>query len=136
MKLFSVLPFAALSIAFVIPDEEVMSQVAIESHQAPESIFDELPTKPQALTEFEKTFSDLIDTSKDTFDQLLEDAAETGEEVSTAAYATAFDAKAWMESAANKVEDLGKHGNHGKHGHHGHCKPNLTVRIMKKRTCA
>ena len=133
MKLFNFLPFAALSVAFVIPDEEVMSQVAIESHQAPESIFEELPTKDQALTEFENTFSKLIDTSKDALDQALDYAGETGEEVSTTAYETAFDAKAWMESAANKVEDLGKHG---KHGHHGHGKPNLTVCTTNKRSTA
>lgn len=125
MKLISILPFAALSVGFVIPDEEVMSQVAIESHQAPESVIDNLPTKDQVITEFEITVSNLIRTSKSAFDHALDYAAETGEEASTMAHETAFDANAWLESATNKVKDLGKHENFGSHGH---CKPNMTVR--------
>lgn len=124
MKFINLLPFTALSVAFVIPDEEVMSQVAINNHQAPESSFDTLPSKDQAIAEFENAFSKLIDDSKDAFDQALDYAAKSGEKVSDKAYGTAFDAKAWLESAAEKVEDLGKHG---KHGHHGHGKPNMTV---------
>ena len=118
MKLIRFLPFAAFASAFVIPDEEVISQITIESHQAPESVLDRLPSKDQAITEFENTFSKLIDTSKTAFDQALVYAAETGEEASTKGHEAAFDAKAWFESAANRVEDLGKHG---------HGKPNLTV---------
>lgn len=124
MKLIYLLPLAALTTAFVIPNEQVMSEVNIESQGKAESMIDKLPTKDQAITEFENTFSKLIDTSKSAFDQAIDYAAETGEEVSTKAHETAFDAQAWLESAANRVEDLGKHG---KHGHHGHCKPNLTV---------
>lgn len=124
MKLVTLLPLAALTTAFVIPDEQVMSEVNVESHGKAKSIIDKLPTKHQVITEFEDTFSRLIDTSKSAFDQAIDYAAETGEEVSTKAHETAFDTQAWLESATNRVEDLGKHG---KHGHHGHGKPNLTV---------
>ena len=128
MKFINLLPFTALSVAFVIPDEKVMSQVAINTHEAPETAFDKLPSKDQAITEFENTFSKLVDNSKTAFDQVLDSAANSGESAVDKAYGTAFDAKAWLESAADKVEDLGKHG---KHGHHGHGKPNMTVCISK-----
>ena len=102
-----------------------MSQVSIESHRAPESAFDKLPTKEQTITEFENTFSKLIDTSKDAFDEAIDYVTETGEDVYSKAHETGFAAQAWLDSASNSVEDLGKHG---KHSHHGHCKkPNMTV---------
>lgn len=128
MKLINLLPLAAFSVAFVIPDEEVMSQVAIESHQAPESVLDKLPTKDEAITEFENTFSKLVDTSKDAFDHAIDYATETGDGAFAKAHEAAFDAKSWFESAAVKVEDLGRHKDHG---HHGHDKPNQTVRTSR-----
>lgn len=125
MKFLNILPLAALSTAFVIPDEQVMSQVSIESHRAPESAFDKLPTKEQSITEFENSFSKLIDTSKDAFDEAIDYVTETGEDVYNKAHETGFAAQAWLDSASNSIEDLGKHG---KHSHHGHCKkPNMTV---------
>ena len=45
MKLTILLPVVALSTALVIPDEQVMNQIAIESHQTSKSVFDKLPTK-------------------------------------------------------------------------------------------
>ena len=125
MKFLNILPLAALSTAFVIPDEQVMSQVSIESHRVPESAFDNLPTTEQAITEFENTVSKLTDTSKDAFDEAIDYVTETGEDVYSKAHETGFAAQAWLDSASNSIEDLGKHG---KHGHHGHCKkPNMTV---------
>jgi putative heme iron utilization protein len=128
MKFLNILPLAALSAAIVIPDEQVMSQVAIESHRAPESAFEKLPTKKQAITQFENTFSKLIDTSKDAFDEVIDHVTEAGENVYSKAHETGFAVQEWLDSASDSVDDLGKHGKHGKHGHHGHCKkPNLTV---------
>ena len=111
-----------------------MNEVAVESHSASQELLNNLPTKEQAINEFEDTFSKLIDTSKNTFDHAIDYAAETGEEVSTKAHEAAFDAQAWLESAANTVEDLGKHdglSQQGHHGHHGPHKPNLTVCISR-----
>lgn len=127
MKFISILPFAALSFTFVIPDEEVMSQVAIESHQAQDSVFDKLPTGDQAITQFEKTFSKLIDASQSGFDQAIKYAEETGEQASTKVHQTAFDAEAWLDSTTDKIKHLGKLDNDG---HHGHGKPNLTVCVF------
>ncbi len=97
MKLIKIVPFAALTTAFVIPDERVMSEVRIESHGKAKSVVDKVPTKAQATTEFENTFSKLIDTSKSTFDQAIDYAAESGEVISIKAHETAFDAQTWLE---------------------------------------
>lgn len=97
MKLINLLPLAALTTAFVIPDEQVMSEVKIESHGKAKSVVDRIPTKDQAITEFESTFSKLIDTSKSAFDQAIDYATDTGDEISTKAHETAFDAQAWLE---------------------------------------
>ena len=128
MKFLNLLPLAALSAAIVIPDEQVMSQVAIESHHAPESALEKLPTKKQAITQFENTFSKLIDTSKDAFDEAIDYVTEAGENVYSKAHETGFAVQEWLDSASDGVDDLKKHGKHGKHGHHGHCKkPNMTI---------
>ena len=124
MKFINVLPFAALSAAFVIPDEEVISQVAIESHQAPQSGLDKVRIKNEVVTEFENKFSKLIDTSKGAFDHALDSVSETADEAYNKIHKTAFDAESWFESAAIKVDDLGKHSDHQ---YHGHPKPNQTV---------
>ena len=101
-----------------------MSQIAIESHRAKDSVPNKLPSKDQDITKLENTFSKLVDTSKNAFDQAVEYASETGAEVTTKAHQAGFDASAWLHSAASGVEDLGKQGGHG---HHGHYKPNLTL---------
>ena len=124
MRLLNIVPFVALSVAFVIPDEEVMSQVAIESHQAPESALEKSPTKDQTLVDFENNLSKLIDASKGTLDHVLEAATEIGVEATAKAHETALDTDAWLESVAGKWENFEKHD---KDNHKGHCKPNLTV---------
>lgn len=122
MKLVQILPLAALSAAFVIPDEIVMSQVAIESHQTSDSVFDTLPTKNQIINQVENVFSQAAKQSKNALDQAIEFAGQTGHEVSRKLGDTAFDTKSWLESEYNSFNG---HGGHG-HGHHGP-KPNLTV---------
>lgn len=142
MKLIQLLPLAALSTAFVIPDEQVMSQVAIESDRAPESFLEKIPSKDEAIKQFEDTFTKLIDTSKNAFDDAIEYATETKEEVSDKAYYTAYHVSSWLGSAADRVQELGEDiapfsedgeehggkGRKGRKGHHGRCKkPNMTV---------
>ena len=134
MKLLTVLPFAALSTAFIIPDEKVMSQVAIESDRAQESLLEKIPSKDQAVKQFEDSFTKLIDTSKNAFDNAIDHATETKEEVTDKAYHTAHHVSSWLDSAADRVQQVGEdvlsfaEDDHEHHGHHGHCKkPNLTV---------
>ena len=128
MKFISILPLAALSTAFVIPDEVLTNQIAIQSQQdRPESLFEELPSPNEAVNKFETSISKLLHTSKNAFDQAIDYASESGEEAYGRIHETAFDAKSWLDTAANSVEDFGKHG---KHGHHGPCKkPNMTVYV-------
>lgn len=143
MKLIQILPIAALSTAFVIPDEQVMSQVAIESDRAPDSFLEKIPSKDEAIKQFHNSFTKLIDTSKNAFDDAIEYATETTEEVSDKAYETAYHVSSWLDSATDRVQELGEEvvlsseddeehhggkGRKGRKGHHGHCKkPNLTV---------
>ena len=124
MKIFNILPFAGLCLALVLPDEEVMSEIVVESHKTQDSLFDRLPTKDQSVSHFERTFSKLVDTSKSALDEAVDVASKTGEQVPDGDHETALFAQSWLESAAACFEDLGKHGDHG---HHGRYKPNLTV---------
>lgn len=134
MRFLTFLPLAALSTAFIIPDEQMMSQVAIESNNAPASAFDRLPSKEQLVNDFEDAFSNLVENSKNALDEAIESVTEYSEDVYSKIHDTAFDAQSWLESAVDDIEDDGKHGKHdkhgrhGHHGHHGHCKkPNMTV---------
>ena len=137
MKFINVLPFAAFSSALVIPDERLMSQVAIESDRTPQSFIEKVPSKDQAVNQFQDSFTKLLDTSKDFFDNAVEHVTETKEEVTDQAYETAYHVSSWLDSATNKVEELGEDlvpfseddkDHKGRKGHHGHCKkPNLTV---------
>ena len=123
MKLTQLLPLAALSTAFVIPDEQVMSQVAIESHNTAKSVAAKVPCKDHATKKFEKTFAKLIDNSKNVFDQAVEYTLEAGEEASHKAHESAANAQAWLDTAAEKVEEFDVAETQG---HHGRPKPNET----------
>lgn len=126
MKLTFLLPLAGLTSAFVIPDEQVMSEIAIESHKTSNLIFDKLPTKDQLVSEFEKTFSNVVQSSKNAIDSAIESVTETTHEFSQKIEDAAFDTKSWLESDTNSVD--GGHGHHGDHGHHDHDhEPNMTV---------
>ncbi|MCJ1476094.1 hypothetical protein MMC13_004759 [Lambiella insularis] len=133
MKFSHVLPLAALSTALVIPDEKVMSQIAIESHRSTDSVFDNLPPKDQLIKEFENTFSQIATSAQNAFDNAIETIAEKVE-ISEKAFneASYFDTKAWLESNSAlgdfEDDDCEEHGvrdspedkEHGGHGgHHG-----------------
>ncbi len=126
MKPINILPLVAFSSAFIVPDQDVMSQIAIETHQTPNPVSDEVPTRNQVVKELESTIARVMQTSQNALDQAIEYARDTGRELSQRLGQTAFDAKSWLES-----EDINYDGHrglpgHGHHGHHGH-KPNLTV---------
>jgi len=145
MRVFNILPFAALSTALVIPDEQIMSQVAIEPHRPAESILERLPSKEELVKELENTFPLVVDSSKNAFDNAIESvtgmvdsAAQTFNEASY------FDTKAWLDTTYSLFESTdeergdhgGRHGDHPgrKRPHHGphrggkpHHKSNMTV---------
>ena len=131
MKFTHLLPLAALTSALVIPDEQVMSQVAIESHDRVDSIFDRLPCKDRIISDVKDTFSSVATSTKNAFDEAIELASETSQGLVSKIEETAFDAESWLATAYSDSEDHGKHGDHDHHGHHGHHghhhKPNMTV---------
>ena len=130
MKYLTVLSCVALATAFVVPSNEVMSQVAIESHRTSDSIAEALPSKDdvQKLTDEAGTFlSDKVDTTKTAFDRALEYAGSVGETASKSCHGAAFNAKSWLESKTDdmeqKVNEIKEAGKHHQHHH----KPNMTV---------
>lgn len=125
MKLTSFLLLVALTSAFVIPDEQVMSEIAVESHRTSNLIF----YKDQLISDFENTFSKVVQTSKNAIDSAIECITETGHEFSQKIEDTAFDTRLWLESETNSIDGgYGHHGDHGHHGHKGHHhEPNMTV---------
>lgn len=126
MKLINVLSLAALSTAFVIPDEQVMSQIAVESRKTSTSVFDKFPTKDELINEFEDTFSQVTQVSKDTHDKAVELAEETRFGISQKIEETASHTRSWLDSATNSIGGGDHHdGDDGHHGHHR--KPNMTV---------
>ena len=131
MKFLTIVPLAALSSAFIIPDEQMMSQVAIESSNIPKSAFDRLPSENQVVGGVEKAFSKVVATSKNALDEAIETVTDFGGDVHGKIQDKAFNAQSWLESVADDVDvdgHHGKHGKHGHHGHHGHCKkPNMTI---------
>lgn len=126
MKLITVLPLAALSSAFVVPDQNVMNQIAIESPKISDSFFEKLPTKDRILSEAETTFSKVAKCSKNAIDQAIEYAADVSHDLSRKVEETAFDTKSWLDSQYTNIDRHGHHGPHDPHGPHGH-KSNLTV---------
>lgn len=154
MKYINLLPLTVLTVnAFIIPEEQVMRQITIESDKLSDSVLDKLPSKNNFVKDIEDSFSTVVDTSKTTFDQAFKYAHKTGKDVANTAYDAAFDVHAWLNSAADMAEDLadgseqrpsqphdGKgnyrspppHDGNGGKGHHGHGeKPNATVRYLK-----
>ena len=139
MKLSVILPLAALSSAFVIPDEQVMSKVAIESHKKSDSVFDKLPSKEELVSKVEHTFSKAVCGTKNAIDQAFEVVSETADSATRKAQSSYFNNEAWVESSLAALDEddgghhghhghHGDHGDHGKHPHHDHPhKPNMTV---------
>ncbi|TKA68510.1 hypothetical protein B0A49_06527, partial [Cryomyces minteri] len=149
MKFSHILPLAALGAAFVIPEEQVLSEVAIEDHHgAANSLLDRLPSKDQVIDTIKNTYDEVTRSSKNAFDEAVEYAAEAGNDFTSKLQDTAFDAESWIDSSLTSWDDLDilgggdKHPPHHDHPphhgpphhgpphhggpHHGH-KPNMTV---------
>ena len=132
MKFTGLLPLATAAAGFVIPDDRVMSQISIQSHETPDhqgdSVFDQIPPKDEIVNAIEDTFAKFFDASKTAFDEALEFAEETGDEIVQNFQESAFDTQSWLDSASISGSTSGKHGKHGRHGRHGRPhKSNMTV---------
>jgi len=88
MKFSHVLPLAALSTAFVLPPEEVLSEIAIEDHHRGNGWYqDAVRTKDDVLASVKSQYEEVAETSKDAWKQItetsrnaLDEAVEYGNE--------------------------------------------------------
>ncbi|KAL2069315.1 hypothetical protein VTL71DRAFT_15653 [Oculimacula yallundae] len=142
----TLLPLAALSTAFVIPDEELTRQIVIEGKNEPQSFLDRISGNiDNVWAGVEETFKDSVAFGENAIDNAINAASEvTSKAKSTFECHTSmmkFDAQAWIDSAVSTVEDIDifdhphhkpphhddpHHGKppHHKHPHHA---PNKTV---------
>jgi len=147
MKLITtILPLAALTSAFVYPDEQITQQLILESQeQSDHSIFDKFRDSVEhVLSSVEDTFKDAVAFSENAFDNAINSASEAAEKAKSTfechASMTKWDVQGWLDSAITTVEEEidvfdrphkkpkhPHHGHHGHHGHHPHHKPNQTV---------
>ena len=140
--LATVLPLAAITTAFVFPEEQVMEQIAIEKQ--PQSYLSQLKGSVKDVwSGVEETFQDAVAFGENAIDNAI-NAASDASQTATAKFEchhsmTAFDAQGWLDSAIETVEDFDIDGmfdhphkkphkpKHPHHGHRPHHKPNLTV---------
>ncbi|KAJ8610656.1 hypothetical protein MRB53_038435 [Persea americana] len=112
MKQFTLLQLATASVAFVIPNEEVMANVQIEDTTRQPSghrkvlpsiheveVIDRVKSGAHNIGE---AFSRVASISHQAIDDAIEYATEVGEEVQANIYDTYFDAKGWLEDSASQ----------------------------------
>ncbi|ATZ53713.1 hypothetical protein BCIN_09g05010 [Botrytis cinerea B05.10] len=146
MKLSTtLLPFAVASTAFVIPDEQITSQIVVESQKSSKTWLDRIPEiKDNFISHAENSVKDAIAFSENAFDNAIDILSEAGQKAQNVIEChhsmSKFDISGWLESAISTVEDIdifdhphekpphhGKPPHHPKNPHHGHGKPNKTV---------
>ena len=132
MRLAYVLPFAALSAAFVVPDQNVfMNDVQIESRREtkpPASLADKVPTHGELAGTVDAAIKKLTKATKNAIDHTFGCAEAAEEKAHQKAKQTADFAKSWLDSASADVEDHWNHDYQAQHGHHHHHhKPNQTL---------
>jgi uncharacterized surface protein with fasciclin (FAS1) repeats len=140
--LTTILPLAALTTAFVLPDEQVMEQIAIEKQ--PKIYLDQLRGSVEDVwAGVEETFKDAVAFGENAFDNAINAASDASQKAAAKFEChhsmTAFDAQGWLDSAVETIDDLDiddmfdhphkrpHRPKHPHHGHHPHHKPNLTV---------
>lgn len=143
MKLTTtILPLAALSTAFVIPDEAISHQLIVENKAIADSSsswFHEKFSPVNDVAEQAKDiFSEVVDAGENAIDTALSAVSDATPKAKNSFQChksmMAFDANEWLNGGINAVEDIdldlfdeAEHPPHHKKPHHGHHKPNLTV---------
>jgi uncharacterized surface protein with fasciclin (FAS1) repeats len=152
MKLINaLLPLAAITSAFIIPDEQTANQLVIESVKDSQTLFDKVQVKAEHVwSEVEETFKDAVAFSENAIDNAISVASEAANKAASSfeCYGSMmkFEVQEWLDSAATTLEDFDdedfdifdrphkrpkhpKHPHHGHRPHHGHHrhKSNLTV---------
>lgn len=147
MKLLNtLLPLAAVSTAFVIPDEELTNQILIQSERESQTLLDRLQGNTQEVwAGVEEAFKDAVAFSENVIDSAINAATDVSENAKSTfecyTSMTKFDISGWLDSqlpipALGDVDIFDGHhhrrphrghrGHHGHHGHHPH-KSNKTV---------
>ncbi|KAF2098028.1 FAS1 domain-containing protein, partial [Rhizodiscina lignyota] len=102
MKLLAITSLLALSNAFVLPDEQVFSGLAVEDDRESKSAWDKLPSVKDLLNKVshgvEDAFDGVADKAENIIDHILDAASETESYIVDEAYETAFDVQGWLES--------------------------------------
>jgi len=138
----TLLPLAAITTAFVIPDEQLTSQIVAESQKEPQSFFHRISDNIDSVwAGVEDSLKDSVVFSENALDNAINAASEVTQKAKSSfechTSMMKFDAQAWLDSAVSTVEDVDifdghrphepDHGHHGHHGHHGNHTPNMTV---------
>jgi uncharacterized surface protein with fasciclin (FAS1) repeats len=132
MRVSQLLPLAAIGAAFVIPDQEVFSSLAIEDTRSQSaSLLDNLPNLHDAWESTEESISTTLTCAKN----IWGDAVNQGEDLAVNIrdnFQEAFAGDSWLDSADYDADLFDRPLHHGPphhrkphHPHHG--KPNRTV---------
>ncbi|CZS96512.1 related to Fasciclin domain family protein [Rhynchosporium agropyri] len=141
----TLLPLAALSSAFVIPDEAITNQI-VESQKEPQSFLDRIHGNIDSVwAGVEETFKDSVAFSSNAIDDAINAASEVTQNAKSTfechTSMTKFDAQAWIDAAVSTVEDVDifdhphhkpphhddPHHDRPHHPKHPHHAPNKTV---------
>lgn len=141
---YAVLSLAALGSALVIPEEQVLNELAVESKKESKSIFDKLPSKDSIVTDIGSFLGHAKEASVNTLDSALSALHDAGANAYEEIYNAGVDVNSWMESGLRPEPPFdifggGEHPPHHGPPHHGgpghrrphhpphHGKPNKTV---------
>jgi Fasciclin domain len=145
MKLVPILSVAALAAAWVVPDEQVISELSVEDHRE-KSFWDNLPSK-ESIVEY---FNDKEKVVENQLDEILDWWNFDSEYLHDKIEEEAYNVNAWLDEAIQRnfeFEDIeddphhpphhgppGKRPHHPPPGkrphhppHHDHPKPNETI---------
>ncbi len=134
MRLLSaILPLVGITTAFVLPDQQVMDNIAIETQ--PQPSLDKLKgSLEEAWSAVDDTFEGTVAAGENALDYAINTASAKFECYHSM---MAFDTQGWLDSGAEAVEDLDIDDNYDhphkkphkkpKHPKHPHHEPNQTV---------
>ena len=112
MKLLTTfLPLAAVSVAFVVPDDLMTTQIVAESQHLSGSYFDRLPTQQDIFSAAEETIEGVIAFSENAIDHAIDTFMRLGQKgkhmFECPVSMTAFDVEGWLSSTSlsNTIAD-------------------------------
>jgi hypothetical protein len=121
MRLLNILPLAVLGAAIVIPDEQVLANIEIESRKDADTVSEKLPCPHHLLEDVKGWWKTSKKASKDLFDDVLGQFDEPGKPVREGIFEAGFDVESWLESSIES--DHPDHPDHDRDDHPGHGPP-------------